>query len=108
VARELARGQIWQFQFAPPDKRRPVVILSRNALLTQLHTATVVAITTTMHGSPIEVELGIDEGLKQPCCANLANVFTVHQRDLRRFVGTVGAQKMRMICRALIIASGCD
>jgi mRNA interferase MazF len=108
VARELARGQIWQLRFAPPDKRRPVLILSRNSLLAHLHTATVVAITTTMRGSPTEVELGIDEGLKQRCCANLVNVFTVPQRELRRFVGTVGAEKMRMVCRALHIASGCD
>lgn len=108
MARELARGQIWQLRFAPPDKRRPVVILSRNALLTHLHTATVVAITSTLRGSPVEVELGIEEGLKHPSCANLANVFTVQQRDLQRFVGTIGAEKMRMICRALIVAAGCD
>jgi len=108
VARELSRGQIWQFRFAPPDKRRPVLILSREALLAHLHTATVVAITTTQRGSPTEVELGVDEGLRQPCCANLANLFTVRQIDLKRYVGSLSADKMRQICRALVIACGCD
>jgi mRNA interferase MazF len=108
VAPELSRGQIWQFRFAASDKRRPVLIISRNALLQHLHTATVVAITSTLRDSPTEVELGIDDGLKQPCCANLTNLFTVRQSDLTRYVGAVGAEKMRRICRALVIACGCD
>lgn len=108
MARELSRGQIWQFRFAAPDKRRPVLIVSRNALLEHLQTATVVAITSTQRGSPTEVELSVDEGLEQPSCANLANLFTVRQSDLKRYVGTVDADRMRQICRALVIACGCD
>lgn len=108
MARELSRGQIWQFRFAAPDKRRPVLIVSRNVLLEHLQTATVVAITSTQRGSPTEVELGVGEGLKQASCANLANLFTVRQSDLKRYVGAVGAEKMRQVCRALVIACGCD
>lgn len=108
MARELSRGQIWQFSFAAPDKRRPVLIVSRNALLQHLNTATVVAITSTQRGSPTEVELAVEEGLKQPSCANLANLFTVRQSDLKRYVGDVSSEKMRQICRALMIACGCD
>jgi hypothetical protein len=54
------------------------------------------------------VELGVDEGLKGPCCVNLCNLFTVAQSDLRQFVGTVAPEKMRAVCLALSIASGCD
>lgn len=108
MAGELSRGQIWQFRFAAPDKRRPVLIISRDALLQHLSTATVVAITSTLRGSPTEVELGVEDGLKQPSCANLANLFTVRQSELVRYVGAVGAEKMRRICRALVIACGCD
>jgi mRNA-degrading endonuclease toxin of MazEF toxin-antitoxin module len=68
----------------------------------------VVAITSTQRGSPTEVELSIDEGLKQLSCANLANLFTVRQSDLERYVGAVSPEKMRQICRALVIACGCD
>jgi mRNA interferase MazF len=108
MARELSRGQIWQYRFAAPDKRRPVLLLSRNALLESLQTATVVAITSTLRGSPTEVELSVDEGLKHSSCANLANLFTVRQSDLTRYVGTLSAEKMRQVCRALVIACGCD
>lgn len=107
MARELARGEIWMFRSAP-DKKRPVLVLSRNALVQVLHTVTVAAITSTMRGSPTEVAIGIDEGLKSPSCANLANLFTVRQSDLRTYVGSLGHDKMKEICRALAIACGCD
>jgi mRNA interferase MazF len=108
MARTVARGEIWQLRFAPLDKRRPVLVLSRPALLQALHTATVVAITTTLRGSPTEVQLGVDEGLKRTSCVNLANIFTVDQRALRRYVGSVSPPKMREVCDALAIATGCD
>ena len=73
-----------------------------------LHTVTVAAVTSTRRGSPTEVELGVEEGLKGPCCVNLCNVFTVAQADLRQFVGTVGFAKMHAVCRALAIAAACD
>ena len=108
MARRVARGEIWQYRFAPPDKRRPVLVLSRDALLRTLHTATVVAITSTLRGSPTEVRLGVDEGLKHDSCANLANLFTVRQSDLRRFVGALSEATMREVCAALAVAAGCD
>jgi mRNA interferase MazF len=108
MARRVARGEIWLFQLAPPDKRRPVVVLSRPALLGVLQTVTVAAITSTLRGSPTEVEVGIEEGLRAPSCINLTNVFTVRQTDLRRFVGALGPDKMRQVCRALSLAVGCE
>ena len=108
MARGLSRGQIWLLERRKPDKRRPVLVLSRDALLNVLNTATVVAVTSTLRGSPTEVELGIEEGLKATSCANLCNLFTVPQNDLRLFVGSVSREKMAVVCRALRIATGCE
>lgn len=108
MARRLNRGEIWLLERPRPDKKRPVVVLSRPSLLKALHTVTVAAVTSTLRGVPTEVEVGIDEGLKGPSCVNLCNVFTVRQSDLARFVGTVGPERMRAICRALAIACDCD
>jgi mRNA interferase MazF len=108
MARQVGRGQIWLLDLARPDKRRPVLVVSRPVLLRSLHTATVVAITSTLRGTPTEVELGTEEGLKKTSCANLCNLFTVPQASLRTFVGTVGAVKMADVCRALATATGCD
>jgi mRNA interferase MazF len=108
VAAQLARGEIWQLDFPSPDKRRPVLVLSRPSLLDALETVTVAAVTSVLRGSPTEVPLGVDEGLKHASCVNLANVFTVRQRALRKFVGVVRPEKMRAVCTALSIALGCD
>lgn len=69
---------------------------------------TVAAITSTLRGSPTEVALGLDEGLKNDSCVNLCNLFTVEQRRLRTFVGIVDDGKMSQVCRALAIATGCE
>ena len=108
MASRLSRADVWLLERPRPDKRRPVLVLSRPSLIAALNTVTVAAITSTRRGSPTEVELGVEEGLKGPCCVNLCNVFTVAQTDLRQFVGTVGSGKMHGICSALSIATACD
>lgn len=108
MAREVNRGEIWMYTFDAPDKRRPVVVLSRQILLDVLETAIVVPITTTLHGSPTEVELGIEDGLKAVSCANLANIQTVLKRNLTRYVGIARREKLIQLCRALAIVGGCD
>ena len=108
MARSLVRGEIWLLDRPRPDKRRPVLVLSRPSLIEVLHTVTVAAVTSTLRGSPTEVELGLDEGLKRTSCVNLCNVFTVPQSDLSPFVGTVSPEKMARVCAALAIACACD
>jgi mRNA interferase MazF len=95
------------YRFAAPDKRRPVLVLSRPALLEVLHTALVAAVTTTVRGAPTEVRLGPEEGLKHASCVNLTNIFTVRQSDLRQFVGTVDPSTMDDVCRAMMVAVAC-
>lgn len=85
-----------------------MLVLSRPSLIRFLRTVTVAAITSTLRGSPTEVELGIDEGLKKTSCVNLCHLFTVNQKELRTFVGTVGREKMVQVCEALVIACGCE
>ena len=85
-----------------------MLVLSRPTLIELLHTVTVAAITSTLRGAPTEVELGLDEGLKHTCCANLCNVFTVSQAELRTFVGTVSQAKLHRVCLALAVATGCE
>ena len=108
MARRVARGEIWLFRFAASDHRRPVLVLSRDVLLDVLSTATVAAVTSTSRGSPTEVSLGIEEGLKKESVVNMTNVFTVRQSDLKRFVGSVSPDKMDAVCEALSVALACD
>ena len=101
------RGEIWQYGFRARDKRRPVVVLTRQEVLPLLRTAIVAPITSTIRGLPSEVIVGADEGLKHDSAVNLDHVQTVEQRSLHSFVGTLSETKMRQICRALALATGC-
>ena len=101
------RGEIWQYRFRAPDKRRPVLVLTRQEVLPLLRTAMVAPITSTIRGLPSEVSVGVDEGLKHDSAINLDHVQTVEQHLLHRYVGTVSEAKMRKVCRALALATGC-
>lgn len=101
------RGEIWQYRFHAPDKRRPVVVLTRQEVLPLLRTAIVAPITSTIRGLPSEVVVGTEEGLKHDSAVNLDHVQTVDQRLLHSFVGTLNETKMRQVCRALARATGC-
>ena len=106
--RVIHRGEIWLHTFAPPDKRRPVLVLSRDSAIPLLRTVIVAPITSTIRGLPSEVPVGFEEGLKQASAVNLDHVQTVAQRDLRYFVGSLGPDKIDAVCRALAIATGCS
>jgi mRNA interferase MazF len=108
MAGRVSRGDIWLYTFKPPDKRRPVLVLSRSDVIGLLRTVMVAPITSTIRGAPSEVVVGIDEGLKGPSAVNLDHVQTVDQDRLRRWIGRVPPEKMSAVCRALAIAVGCS
>lgn len=108
MARSVNRGDIWQYRFKSPDKKRPVLILSRPEVIPLLHTVMVAPITSTLRGAPSEVRIGIAEGLKHDAAINLDHVQTVERARLVSFVGSLTAAQMHRVCRALAIATGCD
>lgn len=107
MAGRVNRGEVWLYSFGKPDKRRPVVVLTRSEVINLLRTVTVAPVTSTIHGAPSEVIVGPDEGLKHDSAVNLDHVQTVSQRDLRTFVGRLGEEKLKQLCLALGIALGC-
>ena len=108
MARAVTRGAIWLYRFKGPDKRRPVVVLSRDDVISLLHTVMVAPITSTINGAPSEVIVGENEGLKHRSAVNLDHVQTVERARLVGYVGTLGPAKMREVCRGLAIATGCS
>lgn len=104
---ELNRGEIWFYQFPRPDKRRPVLILTRQEVIPLLSTVMVAPITSTIRGAPGEVVVGVDQGLKHDSAINLDHVQTVDKKRLRKYVGQLDRPMMSRVCRALAIATGC-
>lgn len=83
MARTVNRSEIWFYQFKKPDRLRPVLILSRQDAIEVLHTVMVAPITSTFHGAPSEVVIGIDKGLKKESAINLDHIQTVYRPSRR-------------------------
>lgn len=108
VAGRIARGDIRLHQFAPPDKKRPVVVLTRDSAIAYLSTVTVAPITSTLRGVPSEVLLNEEDGMKTPCAVNLHNPVTVSQHRLGKRIAQLSSTRMNEICAALRFSVGCD
>lgn len=107
MARTVARGEIWLYRFRRPDKRRPVLVLTRQEVIELLETVMVAPITSTVRGAPSEVLLGTSEGLKHASAVNLDHVQTVERARLVQYIGRMAPARIREVCRALAIAVGC-
>ena len=108
MAARIARGDIRLYQFDPPDKKRPVVVLTRDSALDYLSTVTVAPITPTIRGVPSEVALSEEDGMKAPCAVNLHNAATISRNRLGRRITQLSSLRMMEICAALRFSLGCD
>lgn len=108
MASRIARGDVRLYQFAPHDKKRPVVVLTRDSAVAYLATVTVAPITSTIRGVPSEVVLNEEDGMRAPCAVNLHTAVTVSQDRLGRRVAHLSSLRMGEICGALRFSLGCD
>lgn len=108
LATGIARGDVRLYQFAPPDKARPVVVLTRDSAIAYLSTVTVAPVISTIRGVPSEVLLTEDDGMKRPCAVNPHNAVTISQDRLGKRVARLSPSRMEEICGALRFSLGCD
>jgi len=78
----VARNDIYWADLGPPAGRRPVCILTRDAAIAVLTSVTCAPITRTIRGIRSEVELGVEQGLPEPCVISCDNVITIPLADL--------------------------
>ena len=107
MAGAIARGEVRLYQFSPPDKQRPVVVLTRESAIGYLSAVTVAPITSTIRGVPSEVLLTQADGMKSECAVNLHNVVSVPKAHLGRRVAVLSPERMKELCAALGFALGC-
>lgn len=108
MAGAVTRGEIRLVAFPPPHKARPVVVLTRNNVISSLGTVTIAPISSAIRGVDSEVMLSEDDGMKYLCAVKLHNVVTVPQRWLGARLAQLSAARMEEICAALNFALGCD
>ena len=100
------RGDVW-WADVPGDKRRPVVVLTRERFISRLNRVIVAPITTTVRSIPTEVALDSTDGLPRRCAANFDNVFTMSCELLIERISHLRADKLDLICRSYRFAVGC-
>lgn len=72
----MKRGEIRWYKFQKPDKKRPVLILSRNSIIGHLAEITVAPITSTIREIPSEVFLSNEDGMPRDCTVNFDHIQT--------------------------------
>lgn len=102
-----ARGEVWWCEVAEIG-RRPVVVLSRDAVIPRHRRALVAPCTTTIRGLASEVLLEPgDDPVPRRSAVNLDSVESVSVAVLVQRIGRLNDERMRQICNALAIAVDC-
>ncbi|WP_244085547.1 type II toxin-antitoxin system PemK/MazF family toxin [Desulforhabdus sp. TSK] len=104
----MTQGDVYWYTFKEPDKRRPVLILTRDSAIHFLTSPTVAPITTTIRGIPTEVVLGQADGLFADCAVNLDNIQTVQREKVGAFITHLSLHRMRAVRKAIEFALGFD
>ena len=104
----MRRGEVRWYSFRAPDKRRPVLILTRDSALSFLNSVTVAPLTTTVRDIPSEVYLTRDDGLLTECAANMDNLQTVPKSRVGSLITSLSAARMADVNRAVAFALGLD
>lgn len=78
----MRRGEIRWYTFAAPDKRRPVLLLTRTSVIDTLNEIIVAPATRTIRGLATEVLLSNADGMPETCALNFDHVTLVQRGRL--------------------------
>lgn len=99
-----AQGEIWWAE--AENKRRPVLVITRNEAISVLTGIVVAPVTRTVRHIPTEVPLGGEEGLHVECAASFDNLQRIRRSALVERIGNLGPRHQE-ICRSLGALADC-
>ncbi len=100
----MKRGEVRWYKFDPPDKRRPVVILTRDSVIEYLGEITVAPVTSVVRDIPTQVVLSEQDGMPRECAINCDHVQTVAKGKIGPTITTLPADKMEEVRQAIAFA----
>ncbi len=105
----MKQGDVYWYTFRAPDKRRPVLILTRDSAISFLTGITVAPLTTRIRDIPTEVVLTPEEdGVLTDCAVNVDNLQTVPKVNLDEYLTSLSFERMREVRTAIEFALGFD
>lgn len=102
----VAQAEIWLME-TPNQKRRPVLVVSRDEAIPVLNNVVVAPITSTVRDIPTCIPLGPSEGIDRTSVATFDNLAAVPKSVLTTRLGHLGLDGRRQICRALDALANC-
>lgn len=97
-------GEIRWYKFKVPDKKRPVLILTRASVLEYLGEVTIAPITSTIRDVPSEVFLSKLDGMLRDCAINFDHIQTVSKGKVGSLITTLSQQKKEQVRQAVLFA----
>jgi mRNA interferase MazF len=104
----LTRGEIRWSTFHLPDKRRPVLALTRDEVIDRLNEIIVVPVTRTIRGLQTEVLLTEEDGMPAACAANFDHLALGQRNRFGSVLCTFSEQRSPEVRRGLLTACGFD
>ena len=100
----MQQGEIRWYKFQAPDKKRPILILTRDSILDYLGEMTVAPVTSTIRDIPSEVFLSQEDGVKKDCVVNLDHIQTVSKKKIGARLTSLSRNKMKSVGEAIRFA----
>ncbi len=101
----MRRGEIRWYKFLNPDKKRPVLILTRDSVLEYLNEVTIAPITSTVRDIPSEVFLSQSvDGMPRDCAVNCDHLQTISKGKIGALIIKLPEQKMLKVRNAICFA----
>ena len=100
----MKHGEIRWYKFVKPDKKRPVLILTRDSVLEYLGEVTIAPVTTTVRSIPSEVFLSKDDDMQRDCAVNCDHLQTVSKGKIGSLITSLTPEKLVDVGRAIRFA----
>ncbi|MGH9228437.1 MAG: type II toxin-antitoxin system PemK/MazF family toxin [Acidimicrobiales bacterium] len=102
----VAQGELWLME-TPNQKRRPVLVVSRDEAIPALNNVVVAPVTSTIRDVPTCIPVGADEGIDHDSVATFDSLAAVPKSVLTRRLGGLGVGGRHRICAALEALANC-
>ena len=102
----VAQTQIWLME-TPNQKRRPVLIVSRDEVIPFLNNVVVAPVTSTLRDIPTCIRVGPSEGIDHDSVASFDNLAAVPKSVLTTRLGQLGVGGRQQMCDALDALANC-
>ena len=100
----MKRGEIRWYKFKSPDKKRPVLILTRDSILDYLGEVTVAPVTSTVRDIPSELFLSKQDGMTIDCAINFDHIQTVSKGKIGSLITRLSKEKLEQVREAIQFA----